>query len=628
MSLRSRILLASGILIGLPLILLVCGIRFGMEQRLARQYVQRVETLMAIIDEDLGQRRHDLAGRLATLRRTISEDNRFRLALTDDQPELRQYLLDYAGGAMGLMGLDMLQIQDDTGRIVSSGHFRNEYDREEKRLPRLLCRRADATALATARRPDGSFLALVRCDSLRLGGGTYYLVGGFGLDSGFLASLTRDRDLNISVLYDGGAISSDPELAEQLHHFGIQGIDQPELSLDPTAYFVSGRDLPLIPANPASGHRSQPARLIVCHPKAELTALLRSLDLWLGLLLLATLLGTLLLAVWISGRISRPLTRLARQTSRLDLDRLETDFNTDRRDEVGTLSRFLAAMTERLRNSVARLQEAERRATQGEMARQINHDIRNGLVPIRNVFRHLLDVSREDPESTAAVLQERQATLQSGLGYLDDLAQNYARLSSRPGRQPCDCNAIIIDIAKGHAAPADTAVETATSAQRVGLDLDPELPSLQADPIGLRRVLENLVRNGLDAVDELANRAENEPSRQPAARNHDLIITTQRRCGDDPVSPARAQIVVTVQDFGGGISAKDQQRIFTDFYTTKSHGTGLGLSIVRRLVADFEGEIKVTSEPGRGSTFTLIFPAAETVPGHPSGPTMARESDS
>src|SRR6185436_3855019 len=107
---------------------------------------------------------------------------------------------------------------------------------------------------------------------------------------------------------------------------------------------------------------------------------------------------------------------------------------------IGSLSRLLREMTERLRSGTARLREAERRATVGDLARQLNHDIKNGLVPVRNVFRHLAQVARDDPSSLPAVLLERQGTIEAGISYLENLARNYARLSPVLDRQTSDLN--------------------------------------------------------------------------------------------------------------------------------------------------------------------------------------------
>src|SRR4029079_513057 len=95
-----------------------------------------------------------------------------------------------------------------------------------------------------------------------------------------------------------------------------------------------------------------------------------------------------------------------------------------------------------LRQSAARLREAERRATLGDVARQVNHDIKNGLAPIRHVLRHLTQVASEQPAALAQVFAERRGTLESSVGYLDTLARNYAPPKPAMVGPPCDLNAV------------------------------------------------------------------------------------------------------------------------------------------------------------------------------------------
>src|SRR5437867_5539056 len=136
---------------------------------------------------------------------------------------------------------------------------------------------------------------------------------------------------------------------------------------------------------------------------ATLNDLRRSVARWSLIALGLTLALALVVAAWLSSRVSRPLRDLARKTSEIDLDRLDQSFESDRPDEIGALSRLLGAMTERLRVGSARLREVERRAAVGDLARQVNHDIKNGLAPIRNVLRHLSQVGRQDPQLLPAV---------------------------------------------------------------------------------------------------------------------------------------------------------------------------------------------------------------------------------
>jgi signal transduction histidine kinase len=280
-------------------------------------------------------------------------------------------------------------------------------------------------------------------------------------------------------------------------------------------------------------------------------------------------------AAWLAARISRPLTRLAEQTAAIDLDRLDHDFATDRADEIGALSRLLGAMTARLRSGAARLREAERRVAMGDLARQVNHDIKNGLVPIRNVLRHLDEVAGEQPQALAELYRERRGTLESSVAYLDTLARNYARISPSPSREPCDLNALVQELVRGndgggrlHAMLADT------------------IPPVPADRLMLRRVLENLIGNAVESLD---------------GRTGTVTIATEAVAG-----PA---VRITVADSGRGMSRAELDRAFDDFFTTKPGGTGLGLSIARRLVLDLGGSLRIETEPGSGTRAIVELPA-------------------
>jgi signal transduction histidine kinase len=321
------------------------------------------------------------------------------------------------------------------------------------------------------------------------------------------------------------------------------------------------------------------ADVAILRDLGPLVELRKSVDRWFLFALVITVVTALLIAAWLSARMSRPLALLAEKTAQVDLDRLDQDFATDRDDEVGALARLLDAMTRRLRGSAMRLREAERRAAVGDLARQINHDVKNGLAPIRHVLRHLGQVAEREPENLAAIYRERASTLASSIDYLDTLARNYAKLSPTLDRGRTDVNAVMRDIAQ--AIPAGSVqVETRLAAS---------LPQVQSDSIVLRRILENLVTNGLDAMQG-----------QPGS----LVMLSEK------VDIAPPRVRVCIADSGRGMSREELDRAFDDFYTTKDGGTGLGLSVVRRLVSDLGGTLRVETLPGQGSRFIVELPAA------------------
>ena len=557
MSFRARVLAGFGVVVLVPLVVFGVRVRADMADRLTAEYQRRVASLAAVIRADLSRDSAGIAARLDALKEAIAMDNKFRRAALEGVE--RAYLLDYAGSAMRFTGLSMLLIQDDQGRIISSGHFRNEYDRLEPDLPRLLAVAPGGMALVEARTAEAALLALARVDSLRLGGRRFTLVGGVAVDSSFLARLAPDSELTVAP-----ALPSDTLVR-----------------VDTAAQVVSALAVPFVALGDSA--RLREARIVVTHSLAPLAALRRRVDAAFVAAALLTAAIALLLASWLSSLISRPLGELARRTAEIDMERLDVTFESERADEIGMLTRLLGAMTERLRVGAAQLREAERRIAVGDLARQVNHDIKNGLIPIRNVVRHLLDAARAGPDQLAAAWRDRQATVESSVSYLEQLATNYARLYPQPGRKPCDVNDAVRETIRrvGDASRGELRTELAD-----------ELPAVHTDPVVLRRILENLVGNAFDSLE---------------SRSGSVTVLTARAAGADDGRPA---VRITVADTGRGMSREELNRAFDDFYTTKPGGTGLGLSIVRRLVLDANGALRVETEPGGGSKFIVELPGA------------------
>jgi signal transduction histidine kinase len=563
MNLRTRLLLAFAAVVLIPIALLAFGIRYEMNRRLSQEYQRRVDGVVEVIREDLARESAGIAARLASLESALLNDNKFRSAAVAGVDADREYLLDYAGTAMRLTGLSMLQIQDAEGRIISSGHFRNEHGRIESGLSSALSR-AGGVAFVSTRSPEREFLALARVEPFSIADRMFTIVGGVAVDDAFLGRLARDRAIVVSLRYPGGTLST----AE----------DAPDATGDAA---VGNVQVPVIRSGAGASPEVAPARLEVTQPRTPLRALLRSTDVWFLSTAAATGITALLLAVWVSSRISGRLAALAEKTAVLDLDRLDVEFDPGT-DEVGRLSRLLGDLAVRLRSSMARVREAERRATVGELARQINHDIKNGLIPLRNVMRHLAQVERDDPGALPVVFAERRQTVDSSIAYLETLATSYQRLSRPPDRRECDLNALITDVVR--AAEGLEHVDFGTELTNV--------PRVVGDPIAFRRILENLIANAVDSLPSSSGR---------------ITVSTHvvQQEGELPA------VRVIVADTGRGMSADEAKRIFDDFYTTKESGTGLGLSIVRRLVMDVHGTIAVESAPGKGTRMIVDIPAGD-----------------
>jgi signal transduction histidine kinase len=128
-------------------------------------------------------------------------------------------------------------------------------------------------------------------------------------------------------------------------------------------------------------------------------------------------------------------------------------------------------------------------------------------------------------------------------------------------------------------------------AARLVLSTDEALPPARVDEEQLRQVLMNLVNNAEEAM----------------RGGGEVRVVTRRRAA----AAGAGYVEIAVQDQGPGIPQDVLKHLFVPFFTTKPRGTGLGLAISQRMVQAMGGQIEVTSQPGEGSTFTILLPAFE-----------------
>ena len=235
----------------------------------------------------------------------------------------------------------------------------------------------------------------------------------------------------------------------------------------------------------------------------------------------------------------------------------------------------------------ARIQQ--RLAAVGEMAAGIAHEIRNPLASMAGsiqILRQELALSADQSQLMDIVLRESERlneTIRSFLAF------------ARPQRQtsaPVDVRRVVTDAA----ALLENSSEL-SERHEIAVDVPAEAVWFDADEGQLRQIVWNLATNGLRAM--------------PNGGRLTLAISS-RLAGD-----GGREVLLSVKDEGTGIAPEDLDGIFQPFRGAFSRGTGLGLSIVRRIIAEYGGEIQVTSERGAGTTVTVRFPvtrqAAETV---------------
>ncbi|HEX4783199.1 MAG TPA: ATP-binding protein, partial [Candidatus Sulfotelmatobacter sp.] len=237
---------------------------------------------------------------------------------------------------------------------------------------------------------------------------------------------------------------------------------------------------------------------------------------------------------------------------------------------------------ERLRLLQSDLARIQRVTTMGEFAASIAHEIRQPITAASiNAKTCLRWLGREQPDIENA--QESTLRIIQSVSRASDII-NRIRVLYKKGEQLRECVDVnevieeIISLVRSEAMRYATSIHT---------ELAPELPHVMADRVQLQQVFMNLVRNGIDAINETEMAG-------------DLIIRSQRNSVD--------QLLISICDTGIGLPPERADKIFDAFFTTKSQGTGMGLSISRSIIESHGGRLWVTGNPDRGTTFQFTLP--------------------
>jgi signal transduction histidine kinase len=254
---------------------------------------------------------------------------------------------------------------------------------------------------------------------------------------------------------------------------------------------------------------------------------------------------------------------------------------------------LVAERTEALEESVSELERtqeqlvrSERLAAIGELASVVGHELRNPLGVITNahyLLRTVLERNQSDPDA-ARHLNTAEREVGAATLIVGDLL-DYAR-ARQPVTAPVDVDALITEIESILPPPPDVTVTR---------EAEPNLPLAQADRDQLRQVLLNLLSNAYEAV-------------QGSTGPDGGTVTIRTSSNDGKIS-------IAVVDTGIGMDDQTRAQIFEPFFSKKTRGTGLGLAVTRRIVDSHGGFIHIDSEVGRGTTFTVVFPAAQAAGG-------------
>lgn len=289
------------------------------------------------------------------------------------------------------------------------------------------------------------------------------------------------------------------------------------------------------------------------------------------------------LAVIISGRLTSPLMMLTGGLASVELGKKSEHLSYSGNDEVGELVKQYNLMVDELEESARKLADSEREYAWREMAKQIAHEIKNPLTPMKLNVQQLLKSWKDGVPGFEKKLERFTRNQIEYIDNLSSIASAFSSFAKMPGSKPVD-----VDLTE----QIKTTLELFKNSDNITFRMS--CPHgcrifIHADREHLNGVFSNLIKNAIQAI--------------PPGKEGVIRVSLEVR-GD--------RVLVAVSDNGSGIPESLKNKMFTPNFTTKSSGTGLGLSIVKRYVESAGGRIWFESEAGNGSTFFVEYPLLYT----------------
>ena len=291
----------------------------------------------------------------------------------------------------------------------------------------------------------------------------------------------------------------------------------------------------------------------------------------------------------VSRRITRPIAKLQKGVNEIGEGNLSYQIAVESKGEVGELSDGFNNMVLALRKSLEEHRAAERIAVWRDVARQLAHEIKNPLFPIRLSVENL-QAAKDQPEIFERIFGECTETIIEEVdrirGLIDEFHQ-YARLPA-PDRHPTSINEIVNTVVKLYM--------ELSRAQKIEIVKELSfLPPLSLDREQMERAIGNLVKNAIEAMPD----------------GGVLILRTLATPISEDATEGRPEenreTYIEIQDTGHGMSKEVLKNLFNPDFTTKADGTGLGMPIVRRIITVHDGEIDVKSQENVGTTVRITF---------------------
>jgi len=290
------------------------------------------------------------------------------------------------------------------------------------------------------------------------------------------------------------------------------------------------------------------------------------------------------IAVTLTGRITSSLELIGNKMKEIKIGSTNEVITWKRDDEIGLLVDEYNKMVKQLGKSAESLAKNEREGAWREMAKQVAHEIKNPLTPMKLSIQYLQRAMEENSSHAVELSKKLASTLIEQIDQLSKIASDFSQFANIENSKPelFNINTLIYNLVNLYKADAGI---------RINYTSDTNNTEAYLDKMQINRLFTNLIKNAIEAYDETET------------PDIDIRLFTQRR-----------DVIIAVKDSGSGIDEALRSKIFNPNFTTKSSGTGLGLAICKAIVEHAGGKIWFTTST-EGTSFYVKLPLANSPAG-------------
>ena len=285
-----------------------------------------------------------------------------------------------------------------------------------------------------------------------------------------------------------------------------------------------------------------------------------------------------IVALFITNRITNSFSLIGEKMKDINLGKINEAIEWSRNDEIGSLVKEYNKMLSKLDESASALAKTEREGAWKEMAKQVAHEIKNPLTPMKLSMQFLQRAIENNAPDVKQLTATVANTMVEQIDHLSNIASEFSQFANieNANKEMLDVNEALQSIKQLYSGNDKIVMQWKLADQPV---------IIYADKTHVNRLFTNLIQNALQSVPE----------------NETPIVQIEETLAD-------GQVLIKIKDNGEGIPENIRSKIFTPNFTTKTSGTGLGLAMCKRIVEQMNGDIWFETSTEHGTAFFIRLP--------------------